>query len=87
MENTKQPSETEKWFLWYLEHQDELVPQYDGKYLVISGYQVRGAYDDKMEALSAGDCEFLRGNFIIQRCSPGKKDTHVRIASPFRVLK
>ncbi|MDR3297183.1 MAG: hypothetical protein LBS94_02995 [Prevotellaceae bacterium] len=76
----------DKAFYWYLAHQNELVPQYDGKYLVISNNQVHGAYDDVVDAVSVGDREYTRGKFIVQRCSPGKKDTTVRI-TPFRISK
>ncbi|HVN75210.1 MAG TPA: hypothetical protein VMT19_02755 [Thermoanaerobaculaceae bacterium] len=62
-------------FTWYLEHQDELVNQYNGKILVLVECRVAGAYDTKEEALQSAISAFGLGNFIIQRCSPGETDT------------
>ena len=35
----------EKEFNYYLQHQDELVKEYDGKYIVIKDNAVAGVYD------------------------------------------
>jgi hypothetical protein len=70
-------------FQWYLTHQDELVKQYDGKYLLISDSAVHGAYDSFGDAVFAGRKQCQRGKFAVQRCSPGDKDYTARIATPF----
>ena len=36
-------------FKYYLEHQDELVSKYNGKYLIITSDGVVGAYDSLTE--------------------------------------
>ena len=75
----------EKEFEYYLEHQDELVKEYDGKFIVIKDQSVIGAYDDRAKAIQETTKEHARGTFIIQKCSPGKEDyTHIfhsRVAS------
>ena len=38
-------------FDYYLEHQDELVQQYDGKVIVIKDGEILGAYDSLTEAV------------------------------------
>jgi hypothetical protein len=59
-------------FQWYLDHQNELVNQYNGKYLVISGEIVVGAYDKEEEALFDAQKKYEAGSYIIQFCSPGE---------------
>ncbi|MBM3404784.1 MAG: hypothetical protein FJY10_07840 [Bacteroidetes bacterium] len=63
-----------KEFQYYLDHQDELVKQYNGRYLVIMGEKVVGDYPTKLEAYHDAVKKFGLGNFIIQLCSPGNKD-------------
>ena len=58
-------------FEWYLENQNELVNQYSGKYLVISGKQVLFASEKKADAYNNGVSSVGLGNFILQRCTPG----------------
>ena len=40
----------DKEFKYYLDHQEELVPLYDGKYIVIIGNEVVGAYENREDA-------------------------------------
>lgn len=76
------PLETE--FKYYLDHQDELVAQYDGKVLVIIGQQVVGVYEDEGEAVEKTAETHELGTFLVQRCSPGDGDYtavfHSRVA-------
>lgn len=58
-------------FDFYLEHQDELVKDYDGKYLVITKEGVVGVLDDDTSAYYYGKQNFGLGNFIMQLCTPG----------------
>jgi hypothetical protein len=64
----------EKEFQYYLTHQDELVQQYSGKYIVIVGHEVVGAYDDDLIALIETRKTHEQGTFLIQKCTPGKDD-------------
>jgi hypothetical protein len=58
-------------FKWYLDNQDELVKQYNGKFLVIRGNDVVGVYDSDMEALIGAKKKYELGTFLIQECTPG----------------
>lgn len=59
-------------FKWYLAHQDELVTKYNGRYVVIKGEAVLGAYDTDIEAISETiKMGHAPGTFIVQRCEPG----------------
>ena len=64
----------EKEFKYYIEHQDDLVQRYNGKYLVIIGEQIAGAYNTKVEAYTETSKKHEKGSFLIQLCSPGNKD-------------
>lgn len=64
----------EKEFQYYLDHQDELVKKYLGKYLIIKNKEVVGVYDSKIEAYHEGNNKFESGTFLIQRCSEGNAD-------------
>ena len=65
------PSVLEKDFEYYLAHQDELVREYAGKYLLIRDEQVLSAFDNQMEAVRAGAAKFPLGTFLVQKCEPG----------------
>jgi len=71
-------------FAWYLEHQAELVAQYDGRVLVIQAHKVVGDYSSELEAMQAQHNQREPGTYLIQRCSPGDSDYtvtyHSRVA-------
>jgi len=60
-------------FDYYLAHQDELVKEYNGKYLVITKNGVEGSWEKNSDkaAYHYGKSHFGLGNFILQYCSPG----------------
>lgn len=58
-------------FNYYLAHQDELVPLYNGKYVMIVNENVVGAYDSLCEAYYKGKETYGPGNFLVQLCTPG----------------
>ena len=74
----------EKEFKYYKEHQDELVAQFQGKYLIIKDEQVVAVYDTELEAYSEAKKKFEGGTFLIQQCLPGKSSYtqtfHSRVA-------
>lgn len=72
----------EELFNWYLSNQDELVKQYNGKYLVIKDNQVVDAYDDENTAYFEAEAKYGLGNFILQLCTPGKDAYTINICSP-----
>lgn len=60
-----------KMFQYYLTHQNELVKQYNGKYLVIKDDEVVGVYDTESDAYFESVEKYGLGNFLIQLCTEG----------------
>lgn len=63
----------EKEFRYYLEHQDELVKKYNGKFIVIKNREVIGAFDSELEAIKKTAENHELGTFLIQKCEPGSE--------------
>ena len=61
----------EKEFTYYLEHQDELVNDYNGKFIAIKDCKVIGAYESEMEAITQSSKNHELGTFLVQKCEPG----------------
>lgn len=71
-------------FQYYLDHQKELVEQYNGKFVVIKDDRVIGAYDNELVAISEAQKQELKpGTFLVQFVSPGdaayKQTFHSRV--------
>ncbi len=62
-----------KEFQFYLDNQDELVKQYDGRVIVIREGQVLGDYDSDAAAISATRDTHPLGTFLVQRVSAGQE--------------
>ena len=77
-------SPLKKDFEYYLANQSELVKQYDGKFIVIKGGKVLGAYDDELVAVETTQKEHAAGTFLVQFVSPGiegySQSFHSRVA-------
>ena len=56
---------------FFIEHQNELVQKYRGKFLVIKDQNVEGAYNSEIEAYREGQKTYKLGTFSIQPCFPG----------------
>jgi hypothetical protein len=69
-------------FFYYLAHQDELVTQYNGKYLIISNNKVLYASPDGDHAFEKGVEMAGLGNFIMQLCTPGQEAYTSRCYTP-----
>jgi hypothetical protein len=71
-------------FEFYLQHQEELLAKYRGKYLAIKGAEVLGAYETELEAVNETVKVHQLGTFLIQKCEPGKdsytQTYHSRVA-------
>lgn len=61
----------EKEFNLYIEHQDEMVEKYDGKFIVIKDGIVLGAYDDELTAVTETRKVHELGTFLVQGVSQG----------------
>jgi hypothetical protein len=62
-----------KEFYYYLKNQNDLVKKYNGKYVVIVGESVVGAYNTNAQALIETKKNHALGTFLIQKCTPGKE--------------
>ena len=62
-----------KEFKYYLDHQDELVKQYNGKFIVIKEGSVIGAFDSELEAVRETAKQHEMGTFLVQKCEPGSE--------------
>lgn len=76
----------EKEFRYYLKHQDDLVKQFDGKYIVIIDSEVIGVYNTEQEAYENTVKHHELGTFLIQKCESGVESYtqtfHSRVAFP-----
>ena len=59
-------------FHYYIENQNELVKQYDGKFLVIKNASVKNSFDTFEEAIKWAYNTLELGTFIIQECTEGE---------------
>ena len=67
----------EKEFNYYLEHQDELIREYNGKFIVIKDDAVIGEYESELEAVEETSKRHELGTFLVQKCVPGSESyTH-----------
>ena len=60
-------------FKYFLDHQDELVKKFNGKYLVIIGEEVKGDFDTLKDAYEFAVKNFELGTFLLQKCTPGEE--------------
>ena len=56
---------------YYLSIRDELLREFEGKYVLIKGTQKVGTYDTAEEAYSTGVSEFGNVPFLIQKIGRG----------------
>lgn len=61
----------EKEFIYYIEHQDEMVKKYNGRVIVIKDQQVIGDYNSEVEAIEETSKTHPLGTFLVQKCEPG----------------
>ena len=77
-------SNLEREFKYYLEHQDKLVKDYNGKFIVIKDLHVIGAYNSALEAVEKTTEDHELGTFLVQKCEPGNSSYtqtyHSRVA-------
>ncbi len=61
-------------FEFYKKNQASLVEKYRGKYLVIVGEKVEGAFELEIEAYTDGVNRFGLGKFLLHLCQPGEEN-------------
>src|SRR5438552_18941402 len=57
----------DKEFAFFKAHQEEFATAHHGKYLLIHGEVVIGAFDSELEAYTEGKKQFQPGTFLIQQ--------------------
>lgn len=63
----------DKEFKYYKDHQEELVRQYKGKFLVIREETVVSVHDKELAAYLDAKKKYPPGTFFIQLCTPGEE--------------
>jgi hypothetical protein len=66
-------SELRRQFQYYLDHQDELVRRYQGRWVVIVGERVVGDYASELAAYEFATVGYEPGVFMIQLVTPGQE--------------
>ena len=63
-------------FKYYVEHQDELVKDHFGRFVVIKDQKVLGDFGTEVEAIlyAKNDLQLTLGTFLVQQCLPGKEN-------------
>jgi hypothetical protein len=61
----------EKEFQYYLDHQNELVQNFNGRFIVIRDCKVIGDYSSELEAINTTKENHEIGTFLVQKCVPG----------------
>lgn len=71
-------------FKFFLKNQGELVQKYNGKFVVIKGGKVLGAYDGELQAVEETSKSEPMGTFLVQKVEPGTESYtqtfHSRVA-------
>ncbi len=74
----------EKEFNYYLQHKEELIEKYNGKFIVIKNNAVIGQYESELEAVEETSKQHELGTFLVQKCEPGSESYtytfHSRVA-------
>ena len=64
-------------YKYFLDHKNDLLNKYPGKYIVIMGDEVIGAYESEIDAYDESLKNHKLGTFLIQLCAPGTESyTH-----------
>ena len=74
----------EKEFQFFLDHQDDLVKKYNGRFVVIKSGKVIGDYAEEVDAIRETAKDHELGTFLVQKCEPGRESYtqtfHSRVA-------
>lgn len=76
MDACQQPLATE--LMTYEQHKDELLQHWEGKYVLITGATIVGAYDTKLDAVAVGHQQVGPGPFLVRMVE--------RVQQPVRVF-
>jgi hypothetical protein len=59
----------EQEFNFYLKNQEDLVRQYNGKFVVIKDSKVIGSYDNELQAVTETSKQHELGTFLVTACN------------------
>ncbi|MDO9577210.1 MAG: hypothetical protein Q7J16_04945 [Candidatus Cloacimonadales bacterium] len=59
----------EKEFAFFTANRSQLIEEYNGKFIVIVGEEVKGSFESKLDALKEGVDKFGLGKFFIEFCT------------------
>jgi len=71
----------ESQFQYFLENQDQLVKEYEGRILVIHDGSVAGDFDSNLNAYLFGKDRFGSGRFLLQKCMAGPAAYTAKVTS------
>lgn len=72
-------------FNYYLDHQDELVQKYNGKYVAIADEKVVGVFDDEDKAIANTSKKYKLGTFLVHLVGPGTGNYTIKYHPGMRV--
>ena len=75
----------EKEHQYYLDNKDQILADYEGRYIVIVDDQVLGDYDTQLDAINATQKTHELGTFLVQRVDRTDTTIHLRGSSLFRM--
>jgi hypothetical protein len=71
-------------FKYFIDHQEELVKKYNGRFIVVVGDKVTGDFATEVDAYVETIKTQKPGTFLIQQCVPGqaayKQTFHSRVS-------
>ncbi len=62
----------DKEFKYFIDHQEELVKKYNGRFIVIVDENIIGDFSTEAEAYMETSKSHKPGTFLIQHCIPGQ---------------
>ena len=69
--NYSMNSPLQKEFNYFRDHHDELVRQFNGRYVVVKGEAVIGDYENEIDAITATQKDHELGTFLVEKVEPG----------------
>ncbi len=71
----------DKEYQYYQAHKEELIEQYEGRYVVIVGEKVVGDYETEIEAVVSARKSYEPGTFLVQLCTRDEEAEVMRFHS------
>jgi len=82
MDKRKSKTQLDREFDWFIDNQTQLIPHYNGKFVVVKNFKVIGSYSTFDAAIKETIKKEELGTFIVQKCSVNPADNVVIIHSP-----